>query len=208
MKQEIIKAIKELRKNIVKRNFNQGVDLIINLKKFDIRKESVNLSIQLPNKVKEYKIAAFLNQKSSLIHTIEKTEFDKYKDKKKVKKLLRDYNYFISAASLMPAVATSFGRFLGPAGKMPAPGLGIIGVEDENTIKNEIKKFDKALKIKTKEASIKTLVGNEKMSDEEITSNIEKVYKEVERVLPKNKENIKNIIIKFTMGKPKKLIIK
>ena len=35
----------------------------------------------------------------------------------------------------MPVVATTFGRALGPTGKMPSPQLGIVANEDDNSIK-------------------------------------------------------------------------
>ena len=46
------------------------------------------------------------------------------------------------------------------------------------------------------------------MKDEEIIENIISVYNSVLKELPKNKENVKNIEIKFTMTKPIKINIK
>jgi large subunit ribosomal protein L1 len=43
------------------------------------------------------------------------------KDKKALKKIAREYDYFIAQANIMPKVAGSFGRVLGPKGKMPNP---------------------------------------------------------------------------------------
>ena len=42
----------------------------------------------------------------------------------------------------MPKVATTFGRILGPLGKMPSPQLGIILNTDDKTI-NELKRKNK-----------------------------------------------------------------
>ena len=188
MASEILDALKKLRQKSKKRKFNQSIDLIINLRKCDIRKNNVNLSLKLPHKVKESKIAAFLKEKSNLVDSIVKADFDKYIDKKKIKKLVRDYDYFIAFAGVMPAVATSFGKYLGPLGKMPAPGLGIILNDNEESIKKEIEKFEGILKIKTKEPSIKVIIGKEDMKDEDIANNIELVYKAVLDALPKFKQ--------------------
>jgi ribosomal protein L1 len=108
----------------------------------------------------------------------------------------------------MPKVATSFGRVLGPAGKMPSPQLGIIVNADDKTI-NELKnKINNSIKIKAKESSIKLAIGKQSMKDEEIIENILVVYNSVLKALPRQKENIKNLEIKFTMTKPQKIMIR
>ncbi len=204
-KAKILEALKKLREETKKRNFSQSVDLIINLKNFNVKSESINLFLELPHKVKDKKIAAFLNKKSNLVDTITKQEFDKYKDKKKIKKLVKSYDFFISAASLMPTVASTFGRYLGPEGKMPSPQLGILRQESEEEIKGVLAKFEKVVRIKSKEPSLKICIGKENMSDEDISENIMATYNAIINALPKKKENVKNIIIKFTMGKPLKV---
>jgi len=203
-KAKIIEIVKKLREG-KKRNFNQSLDLIINLRSFDIKKDSVNLFLQLPHKVKDVKIAGFLNKKSDLVYAITKQEFDSYKDKKKIKNLVKAYDFFISAASLMPLVAGIFGKFLGPQGKMPSPQLGIVKDETEQEIKGVIEKFSKIVRIKSKEPSLKFCIGKEDMKDEEIADNIELAYNSILNVLPKKKENIKSVMIKLSMGKPQKI---
>ena len=46
------------------------------------------------------------------------------------------------------------------------------------------------------------------MKDEEIVENILTVYNATLKALPKEKDNVKNIEIKFTMTKPKKIKIR
>ena len=157
-------ALKELRKE-KERKFNQTLDLIINLQKFDVKKTPLNMFISVPHKVKEKKICAFLEIKNNNVDTITKTEFKKYSDKKEVKKLARKYDFFIAQASLMPLVATTFGRSLGPTGKMPSPQLGILMNVDDKAI-NELKnRINTSIKIRTKEASIKNPIGRQDMKD-------------------------------------------
>ena len=91
MKEELKKALIELRKN-KKRKFDQSVDLIINLHKFNAKKESVNLFVPVPNKIKDIKICAFLESKSDKVDTITKKDFNKYKDKKLLKNLVKKYD--------------------------------------------------------------------------------------------------------------------
>ncbi len=205
LKSELKKVLKELRKNSKKRNFEQSVDLIINLQKFNPKKESVKLFIDLPHKIKDKKICGFFEKNIEGIDVITKKEFDKYKDKKKLKNLVKKYGFFIAEAKLMPAVATSFGRVLGPAGKMPSPQLGILPAVNEDTVKQIKQKINKTVRVKTKEPSIKLIIGKESMDDEQITENIMKIYTNVLNSLTRKKENIKNIKIKFTMSKPIKI---
>ena len=74
---------------------------------------------------------------------------------------------------------------------------------------NELKeKINTSLRIRAKEASIKVAVGKEDMKDEEIIENIIAVYNELVKTLPKDKENVKNIEVKFTMTKPIKIRIR
>ena len=164
--------------------------------------------ISVPHKIKEKKICAFLEIKNNNVDTITKSEFKKYSDKKEVKKLARKYDFFIAQASLMPMVATTFGRALGPTGKMPSPQLGILMNADDKAV-NELKgRINNSVKIRTKEASIKVPIGKQSMKDEELIENIVTVYNALLKIFTKGKENIKNVEIKFTMTKPQKIKVR
>jgi len=207
LNEQLKQALVELRKS-EPRKFDQSVDLIINLQKFDVKREQLNIFVSVPHKAKDKKICGFLEIKNNNVDTIMKSEFKKYSDKKELKKLIAKYDFFIAQASLMPIVATTFGRVLGPAGKMPSPQLGILMNVDDKAV-NELKnKINSSLKIKTKEASIKVPVGKQSMKDEEIIENILAIYNTVLKSLSKGKDNIKNIEIKFTMTKPQKIKLK
>lgn len=207
LEKKLKNTILELRKE-KKRNFNQTVELIINLQKFDARKESLNLFISVPHKIKDKQICAFLKTKNKNVDTVTEPEFKKYSDKKELKKLAKKYDFFISQASLMPKVATTFGRVLGPSGKMPSPQLGIIQDTDEKTINNLKEKINHSVKIRAKEPSIKLGIGKEKMDDEKLVENIIVVYNALVKALQKGKDSVKNIELKFTMSKPQKIDIK
>ena len=205
--EELKKALDELRKD-KKRNFNQTIDLIINLKKYDFKKNPLNLFVNLPHKIKDKRICAFFETENENVKTITQKEFKKYSDKAELKKLVKNFDFFIAQASLMPKVATVFGRFLGPVGKMPSPQLGVLMEANEKTI-NELKeKINSSIKIRTKEASIKLAIGKENMKDEEIIENILAVYDVILKSLPREKDNIKDVKIKFTMTKPQKISVK
>lgn len=204
LKEDLQKALAELR-NGKERKFDQTVDLIVNLQKFDLKKNSVNVSVPVPFKVKDKKIAGFFETKKEGVDTITKEMFKKYSDKNEMKKLVKKYDFFMAEGKLMPIVATTFGRILGPAGKMPSPQLGILMTVDDKAIDELKERINNSIKIRTKENSIKLSIGKQSMKDEEIIENIMTVYNVLLKELPRNKENIRNIEVKFTMTKPQKI---
>lgn len=197
---ETIKAIAELRKE-KKRKFDQSVDLIINLKNFDVRREALNTFISIPHG-SDKKLAAFFVKRSSLIDTITEEDYVKYKDLKDLKKLAKKYDAFLAVAPMMGKVATKFGRVFGPANKMPSPLAGIVNREDDEMVKAMIEKMRRSVRIKNKEASIKMAIGKESMSDEELVANVDAAIRELEKKLPRGRDNVKNVLVKFTMTKP------
>lgn len=200
-------ALEEIRKQ-EKRKFEQSIDIIVNLRGVDVKKDNIAAVVNLPHKVKDKKVCAFLSKKNSAVDTITEPEFVKYKDKKPLKNLVKDYDFFIASAPLMPKVATTFGKVLGPAGKMPSPQLGVLMQENDEAIKVLLEKIAKSVKIRAKEPSIKLIIGKESMEDEKIAQNIDAVYNGIVNALPNKKENLKNVMIKKTMGKPLKVEIK
>jgi large subunit ribosomal protein L1 len=207
LENQLKEALTQLRAE-KERKFNQTVDLIINFQKYSHKKNPINLFVTIPHKAKDKKVAGFFQSNSEFVDTITLDEFKKYNDKKKLKSLVKKYDFFIAQGALMPKVATTFGRVLGPAGKMPSPQLGIILNADEKSISELKNKINTSVKIRVKESCVKLAVGKQNMKDEEIIENIMSIYNELIKALPRDKENIKNVEIKFTMTKPIKISIR
>ena len=207
LEKDLKKALEELRKG-KERKFDQTVDLIINLQKYDQKKNPLNLFISLPHKVKEKKICGFFEVKNPSVDTVTRSEFKKYSDKNEIKKLVNRYDFFIAEASVMPSVATAFGRVLGPTGKMPSPQLGILANPDEKSIAELKNRINNSVKIRSKEASIKLAIGKQSMKDDDIIENIIQVYNTIIKSLQRENDNIKNVEIKFTMTKPVKIKVR
>ena len=197
---KISQALEELRaeKN---RKFVQTVDLVVNLKNFDVRKEALNTFVTVPHP-REKKIAAFLPKRSPLIDTITEEDFVTYKDAKDIKKLAKQYDAFIAVAPLMGKIATKFGRVFGPVGKMPSPQAGIIPQFSEEALAAMKDKVQKVIRVRNKEMAIKLPVGKEDMSDSDLEENILEVLHGLEKKLPRGRDNVKQVLIKFTMTKP------
>ena len=202
----ILDAIQKIRKSEnerkEKRTFDQTLDLIVNLKEFDARRSAFTTFAHLPKNFKNKKVVAVFKKESKLVDVIQKENFTQYKDKKDIKKLLKHYDNFIASAKLMPSVATSFGRVLGPAGKMPSPQLGIVVLEEDATIKAMLEKVNSTVKIAVKEPSIKLAVGKFSLSDQDLVQNIMAAYNKIIENLPKGKDNVRTSKIKFTMSAP------
>ncbi len=199
MNMETIKAIQELR-NEKKRKFDQSVDLIVNLKNFDVRREALNTFIFVPHGL-DKKFAAFFKKRNDKVDTLTEEDFVKYKELKDIKKLAKKYDMFLAVAPMMGKVATKFGRVFGPMNKMPSPLAGIIPKEDPDMIEKMLEKMRKSIRIKNKEMSIKVKIGKVSMSDEDLVENIEEATKELIKKLPKGNDNVKNVLVKFTMTK-------
>ena len=210
-KKEILESIKLAKEVSKKRNFKQSFDLVINLKNLNLKKPEENLLLftQLNHPTgKKVKICALVDYdlekqaKETCDLVIMKDEFPKYENKKKdLKKIARAYDYFIAQADIMPKVATLFGRILGPLGKMPNPKVGCVIPGNLPTIKPLVDKLKSTIKLQTKnELTVKTLIGHESMKDDEIADNILAVYSFVLHSVPQEKNNIKSVLVKLSMG--------
>lgn len=208
-KADIIKSLQQARQ-AKKRNFSQSIDFILNLKHLDLKKPEnhIELYLVLPHsRGKDNKVCAFVGPELADAAAaicngkIEEKEFDQYaKDKKAAKKLSDQHDFFIAQANIMPKVATAFGRVFGPRKKMPNPKAGCI-VPPKGNLQPVVDKLKKTLKVIAKERPvIQVSVGNESMDDDKIAENILFIYNQVIHKLPEERNNIKNIFVKTTMG--------
>jgi len=198
-------ALKELRKG-KKRNFDQTLDLIVNLRDLDLRRESLNTSAVLPFAPKKKKIAAFLENGSEKVDfVITKADIERM-TADDIKKMISEYDFFLANAKLMPLIAMRFGKILGSAGKMPDPKLGcVLMQESEDAVASIVNKLSGTVKIKAKELSLKIAIGKESMPDEQLSQFADAVVCAVAAALPSNWQNIRSIMLKFTMTKPLKV---
>jgi len=208
-KKSIENTLKVIKKNSPKRNFKQSIDLIINLKDLDLKKpeHQINMFVTLNNaNGKKVSVCALVgpelekNAKEVCDEVILLEQFDKFKNKNEIKKLANKHNFFISQANIMPKVATTFGRYLGPRGKMPNPKVGAVLPPNAN-VKSLYEKLCRTVNVATRnESTIKCIVGKEDTDDEQVIDNILTVYNSILQKLPNDKQNVKNVSLKLTMG--------
>ena len=211
-KNNLIKSLKVLKEDSKKRNFKQTIDAIFNLKELDLKKSDnhvdffVNLHHERGKKVKVCALVGgelAAEAKKVCDEVVMANDFPKYqKDKKLTKKLADKYDFFIAQANLMGQVAGAFGRVLGPKGKMPNPKAGCV-VPPKAVLKPLYDRLQKNIRVNIKTTtSFKCRVGPEEMPDDDVADNIITVYNNLTHHLPKEANNIKNVMIKLSMGTP------
>ncbi|MAG78038.1 50S ribosomal protein L1 [archaeon] len=211
-KNKILETIKKARESAKKRNFSQSFDLIINLQQLDLKKpeHKVDLFINLPKgRGKKVKVCGLFGPElykegeANCDKTILQDNFQALaKNKRELKNMIKEYDFFLGQANIMPLIAKNFGRVLGTKGKMPNPKAGMI-VPPKAQLKPVMEKMQKLIRVMTKaELVVKCSAGTETMSDEDLVENINHIYTTIENYLPQHDQNIKNSFLKLTMGKP------
>lgn len=213
-KETIKKALEELKKT-QKRNFTQTVDLVFVLRHIDVKKkdEQIEYYHQLHHSPgKEIKVCALVGPelekqaKKVFDKTVLAKDFSKYKKNKKlVNNLAKEHDFFVGQATLMPKIASAFGKVLGPRGKMPDPKAGCVVPPNAN-LKPLSKKLKRTVRIAAKKSPmIQLSVGKEDSEEENIINNVMTIYDSLIHELPGGRNNIKKALIKYTMSKPIKL---
>jgi large subunit ribosomal protein L1 len=210
----ISEAIQKLKADSKKRKFTQRFDLIVNLKALDLKKveNQVDFYVTLPNGLgKKLSICALvgpeLREEAKVCdESITLADFEDYqKDKKKVKAIAEKHDYFIAQANVMPKVAATFGRVLGPRKKMPNPKAGCV-VPPKANLAQLYERLQKIVRVSAKTAlAVQVVVGSESMKEDEIIENIQTVYEQLLHHLPNEKHNIKSVLLKMTMSKAEKI---
>jgi len=209
--QEIVSKIKEVREISQKRNFSQTFDLVFNLQNLDLKKPEhkidVGVALKTNVKSKKLKICAIVD------HTVKEAEgvFDKvlFSDElsalkgnmEKIRKITHEFDKFVVQANHMPLFAQVLGRYLGPMNKMPSPKLGMV-VTPKTPLKALYDKLQSTAHLQTKKNLVlQVSIGGEGESDELIADNISHVYDALIHALPAQKNNLKDVNLKLTMGK-------
>lgn len=214
--EKISEFLKTLKKESKKRNFNQKIDAVFVLKDLDLKKAEhqldffTNLHFTSGKKVR---VCAFTGPeihseaKKVCDEAIPQTDFSKYKDNKSLqKKLVKEYDYFIAQANIMPQVAQVFGKVLGPKSKMPNPKAGCV-VPPKAAIKPLYERLQTLVRLSAKQQPVVFVtIGNEEQDEKEVVDNLKTVYNQLIHHLPGEENNIRAGYLKLTMGKPVQII--
>ncbi len=209
--QQILEALSALQERGPKRKFSQTIDVTVKLRDLDVKKQDqkVDTFVTVPHPLgKDVQICALvdgqLQEKAKKVfpYVIHKDEFPAWaKEKAKQKHLAKKCSFFIAQVEVMPKVAQTFGKTLGPRGKMPSPKAGCVvpgAIPDLTPLKS---KLERTVKIKTyTELAVKFSIGKEDLDPKHLAENLEAVHKALVAALPSQENNIKSISLKYTMG--------
>ena len=210
-KDEISRALGELRKSLIKKKFTQSIDLVVRLREIDLKKPEnrINEAIPLPNPPeKALKVCVIASgdlatraKAAGADMLVGRQEIENLaKDKKGARKLAQEYDFFIAEAPLMPLVGRALGSFLGPGGKMPTP------IPPNAPVDQVIVNHRKMVRVRMREQPVlQCRVGTEAMPDEKLVENIQAVVSRIEQKLERGFKNIGEILVKGTMSKPVKI---
>ncbi|MBN2420943.1 hypothetical protein JXB27_01535 [Candidatus Woesearchaeota archaeon] len=211
---QVIEALTKLKDPSNKKNFVQAVDLIITFKDIDMKKTDNQITVfaNLPHVPgRDFKICALVGpemkeESKAADKVVLLDDFEKYKtNKKEMKKLSRDFDFFIAQANLMTNVAAAFGRILGPKGKMPNPKAGCVVLPKTN-LKPIVERLKKVVKLVSRNTSmVQCSIGKENMDEKMLAENAVSVYNQVLHSLPQEKNNIRQVMLKLSMSKPVKV---
>jgi len=202
----LTQMIGEAKKSQKQRKFKQSVELIMVFRDIDVKKGfAINETVQLPKTLSQPASVCVvasgdlgLKAKSAnadrIVDGIEVNKIGA--NKRESRKLINGFDFFLSDTSLMATVGKTLGQFMGPRGKMPTP------VPFNAPIESILERFRSSIRVRLRNSlSLACKIGDETMSDEDLTANANAVISLVEKKLPSGDKNIKKIMIKTTMGK-------
>ena len=205
VEEKILETIEKALQNSKERKFKQSVDVAITLKDVDMNnpKNRIDEEIILPHgRGKPAKIALFAGGELALkargvVDLIIKPEEidDLAKDKKRMKKIANEHDFFVAEAPLMPTIGKKLGVILGPRGKMPKP------IPPNADIKAIAENLRKSVRIRSRSSkTFHTLIGTEDMEPKKLAENLQAILKRLEEKLERGRYNIDSVYVKTTMG--------
>lgn len=210
--EDVRNAIQTLLDASEPRNFTQSFDFVVTLKDVDLNDpdDQVDAYIALPHDTgDETRFAALVGPEleddvEDMVHTVvSRQDFEEYGDNpKQTKNLASNHDFFLAQADVMPDVATTFGRYLGPRDKMPNPQLGTV-INPGTDIESLCSRLKRTIHLKGKsDPVVQVKVGDETMDEDDVTENLLASYDELLNSLAKERNNIKDAYLKLTMSKP------
>ena len=210
---EAVKKAKELKGN---RNFNQSVEITINIKGVDLTKPENRFSeiVELPHGLgrKRRKICVIASGNLAMTakriagvdRVIEKDELETLVgNKREAKKLASRYDFFLVEPALVGLAARALGAALGARGKTPIP------IPPGQDLEKLVQRYSNSVTVRMRKIpQVSAIIGTEEMEDEKLAENAEAVFSRVVEKLEKRQRNISSVYVKTTMGKPVEVEIK
>ena len=186
------------------RRFTQSMELITVFKDIDVKKGfQINEVVQLPRAGSEAAVCVLaggdMGAKAKAANAAAVVDADELgrlaNDKRAARKFINKYDFFLADTKIMPTVGKSLGQLLGPRGKMPAP------VPFNAPIEAFLQRFRGSIRVRVRGSlSVSCRIGDQSMEDEALAANAMAVLGAVEKKLPNGEKNIRDVMVKTTMG--------
>lgn len=207
---QIAELVKRAREGAAKRKFTQSAELTLVLKDIDVKKGfNLNEVVTLPHKPSKVPSVCVIAsgdmgsraRKAGIDRVMEPAELDRLgTNRREARKVVRAHDFFLADTTQMASIGRSLGQFLGPKGKMPTP------LPYGAPVENIAGRFKNSVRVKAKnQLNVSAKIGDENMQDGQLVENASAVIAAVEKKLPQGDKNIRNAMVKFTMGKAAKL---
>ncbi|MYB30803.1 MAG: 50S ribosomal protein L1 [Cenarchaeum sp. SB0663_bin_5] len=197
--------IQEAKESSKGRNFVESVEIIVVFKDIDVKKGfQINEVVQLPQIGSDAAVCVLAGgdmgtkaREANATAVVDADELGRLStDKRAARKFINKYDFFLADTQIMPTVGKSLGQLLGPRGKMPTP------VPFNAPIEAFLQRFKKSIRVRVRGSlSISSKIGNQSMDDASLAANAMVVLRTIEKKLPNGEKNIRDVMIKTTMGK-------
>lgn len=187
-----------------KRGFVQSMELITVFKDIDVKKGfQINEVVQLPRAGSQASVCVLADgdmgakaREANAKAVVDAEELGRLAgDKRAARKFINKYDFFLADTKMMPTVGKALGQLLGPRGKMPTP------VPFNAPIDAFLQRFQGSIRVRVRGSlSVSCRIGDQKMEDEGLAANAMAVLRAIEKKLPNGEKNIRDVMVKATMG--------
>ena len=207
---QLLDLVKKAREAAPNRKFTQSAELTLVLKDIDVKKGfSLNEVVTIPhNSSKKPSVCVIATgdmgsraRRAGIDAVMDPAELDRLgTNRREARKIVRAHDFFLADTAQMATIGRSLGQFLGPKGKMPTP------LPYGAPVDSIAARFKNSVRVRSKnQLNVSAKIGDEKMDDNQLVENASAIIAAVEKKLPQGDKNIRNAMVKFTMGKASKL---
>lgn len=207
----ILEAVESALEDSPPRNFEQSVDLALNLRNVDLSdpQNRIEEEVVLPRgRGRQAKVAVFaegeraLNAESVADLVVEPDEIeDLAEDGRESRNVAKDHDFFVAEAPLMPTIGRTLGPVLGPRGKMPDP------LDPGDEIVPVIENLKDSVRLRSQEdRTFHCKVGMESMEVDDLADNVDTVLRRITRNFDRGELHLDRVFVKTTMGPPKQIV--
>jgi large subunit ribosomal protein L1 len=200
-----VQAIQEALKAAPAREFNESVEVSVNLKDLDLTlpKNRVEEDVPLPKgRGRPINVAVFASPEmaqkvravADLVITPDQMD-ELFKNKRQSRKQVTNIDFFLAEAPMMPMIGKRLGPVMGPRGKVPRP---IPPGSDPTPI---IANLKRSVRLRNKgKRTFHAALGTRNMPPEQLAENLQLVLDRIVAKLERGRHNIASVYVKTTMG--------